>query len=153
MRKIVDLLHEKRKIEAAKRLLEDAGYTVSKDYDEYEINSSIKYMIDYMISIQELIENYGGKDLFIKERGSTAELDIPCKLLGGNYYNVFTISDQDDYGVEMLELYNYLKKKEVKREELPDRAGYCILMNTELGEFVYQNQWGMGVLYKKYERS
>lgn len=154
MKEIIDRLQEGRQIELAKSILESNGYKVSKKvnkHDDYlaEGAASLEYLKSKMISISDLLDNFGGIKQFAAERDGTDELDIPCEMLGGNYDNVYMISDQDEGGPEVLKIIRGLDSKEVSRKNIPYVASN-ILMDSPLGKYVYQNQSGMEVIFMKF---
>lgn len=141
-------MKDMKQIKLAKAIVEAAGYEVTLNDEERE--QSLEYLKDHMYSIQTMLDNYGdgGLEQFSREREGTEEIDIPCDLLKGNYDNVFMICDEDEGSKEFFELWRELDREDGKTVNFAD--GYCILVNTELGEFVYQNMWGMITIFKKF---
>lgn len=143
MRGTVDRLHEKRQVELAKSILEDAGYKVEKRVG----TPSLDKIKRWMYPVSEILDNYGEED-FIRDRGGTDELDIPCEMLDGTRDNVYVIGEEEEGAGEVFRFFRSLKREDVRKQEFD--GGYCILVNTDVGPFVYQNISGFESLFKKF---
>ena len=132
-----------KQIKLAKEILESAGYEVTLKEEK-----STEFLKDYMYSIQSMINRYGGIELFSHENEGTDVIDIPCKLLDGDYHNVYMIDDEDDNSHHFFDFWRSLDKEDGEVVDFSD--GYCFLVTTEYGEFVYQNMSGLIVIYKKF---
>jgi len=140
--------------EQSGQVTEDAGVKVNKNdnylADDEDIAGSLEYLKSQMYPISQLLRDYGGLDLFSQERDGTEELDIPCDLLGGDYDNVYMISEDDGGAGDVMEIFHDMDREDIKTVHMPGR-GYNILVEVPgMGQFVYQNQYGYITLFKKF---